>query len=274
MYKQKKAFTLIELLVVISVVALLMGILLPVLGKARQQAQSIACRNHLKTLALANETYAGSSDGWYVAAVDFSMAAMEQPTWNSNHLFRKSIGLSTKRSDDSDDYDEFFQMPKEYLCPTDKSTGRYKNPDALTEFKNIMSYGYNYTDWGPDSIAPLGWSGAIPEGDQAARIKATQVRRPSEKLMFIDSGDIWVLKHGANYKGYWDIGRHNLQWYRNNGMWEPTFYRHFEGANIAFFDGHAEYRKKEKVYHYLSGNWSDHKKNNRLWYIVRSNSKL
>lgn len=36
-------------------------------------------------------------------------------------------------------------------------------------------------------------------------------------------------------------------------MWGPTFYRHSEGANIAFFDGHTEYLSKEKVFFYYEG---------------------
>jgi len=56
-------FTLIELLVVISILALLMAILLPVLGKVRNQARSVVCRAHLKqwgtVLALYLEEYDG-----------------------------------------------------------------------------------------------------------------------------------------------------------------------------------------------------------------------
>ena len=54
---ERKAFTLIELLVVISVIAVLMAVLLPALGRVRKQAQSVRCQAHLKHLAMAVAVY-------------------------------------------------------------------------------------------------------------------------------------------------------------------------------------------------------------------------
>jgi prepilin-type processing-associated H-X9-DG protein/prepilin-type N-terminal cleavage/methylation domain-containing protein len=60
--RQKSAFTLIELLVVISVIALLMGILLPSLNLARKQAQKIACLSNMRQMGLAVQAYLLDSD--------------------------------------------------------------------------------------------------------------------------------------------------------------------------------------------------------------------
>ena len=52
-----KAFTLIELLVVISVIAVLMGILIPILGRVRKQAKSVVCQSNLRQWGLAFQQY-------------------------------------------------------------------------------------------------------------------------------------------------------------------------------------------------------------------------
>ncbi len=49
---KKRAFTLIELLVVISIIVLLMAMLLPVLSRARKQAQAVVCQGRLRQLGL------------------------------------------------------------------------------------------------------------------------------------------------------------------------------------------------------------------------------
>ena len=58
------AFTLIELLMVISITALLIGLLLAVIGKARDNAQASTCRSQLRQVAIALAAYAASNRDW------------------------------------------------------------------------------------------------------------------------------------------------------------------------------------------------------------------
>lgn len=74
---RQRGFTLIELLVVISIIALLIGILLPALGKARQSAQRVACKANIRSVGQMMASYATDSRDW------FPVMPMRPFDWNN-----------------------------------------------------------------------------------------------------------------------------------------------------------------------------------------------
>ena len=66
---QRNGFTIIELLVVVSIIALLVGMLLPAIGKARDNAQINVSKNNLRQLGVAHKTYAADWSDRHVTYV-------------------------------------------------------------------------------------------------------------------------------------------------------------------------------------------------------------
>ena len=95
--KTRKGFTIIELLVVIAIIAILAGMLLPALGKARDEARKVKCSSNLKGLAQAMSLYLNKYGGTTMFAVPA-------------HTFRGDCWLATLY------WTEIITERKLYLC--------------------------------------------------------------------------------------------------------------------------------------------------------------
>ncbi|MHC4497184.1 MAG: type II secretion system protein [Planctomycetota bacterium] len=149
----------------------------------------------------------------------------------------KTMGLAnTLYSDDSDGW---------YVPIMDRTQGDNRYWPANQLFRELcgwdswISYGYNLTDWYFSDWFGIGYAGH----------RSTTVPNPSNELIFTESHDWWLWWWGANYVDGWDVlGQDTITPYKQVGCDGPTLYRHNDGASIAFYDGHAEYMKKEKVF--------------------------
>jgi prepilin-type N-terminal cleavage/methylation domain-containing protein len=145
--KKPQGFTLIELLVVIAVIALLMGILLPSLSKAKEQAKKIVCSAHTKGLGVALLMYAD----------DYDRKTHHSPNrgmWDNAYL--RPAKVTPFNPDDTYAYWGVAYLPyastkKIFRCPGTRRTDDWPEDGwgvAYQEYFKYCSYGINgYVTW-------------------------------------------------------------------------------------------------------------------------------
>ena len=176
--EKSRGFTLIELLVVIAIIALLMGILIPALSRAREQGRRAACLHSLRGLVLAWVMYVDDNDGRLVRGqagdngwVKFlGTLPNERPIEEQLDAIKDGLLF------------EYTKMAKLYRCP-------------VAERNEMRTYSTVH------SMNGLKFTGS---GQVYKRL--SEIKRPGERLVFLDD-------YGEDWDACWAIWYTQPSWW-------------------------------------------------------------
>lgn len=233
MFRKKHGFTLIELLVVISIIALLLAILMPALGKVKKKAQSVVCKSNLKQLQLAAFLYANDYDSKFFAYGDAVYLKYLAPYIGEVDSARycKSSKVSSRIESELADLKSGAGWPA-LMGSADETWGWWYNT-VDPEYGSYTFNGYLYPNL----------TQYFPQFAENSFSSTAQIRNMYETPVFTDGVwvDTWPLDNEITAPQDFDIAMgHGHRWQGGHYMWRIITNRHGKTTNISFADGHVD----------------------------------
>lgn len=244
---RRGGFTLIELLVVISIISLLIAVLLPALGKARDASQNIVCMTRVKQVGLASFSYVADHDSYLVPWTNHDDASANHLKGKGSVVWNQiagSLWMDTL-------HDDYLNTTVEVLeCPIQESKrgvsayGQYIGAGGYRQYNPGYLMNYQTVDK---------TNGFLP-------VRFDAFENPGDKVLHADGG--LRLLNGGYYPNMMESavpvtsangngasaqggasggivsGRHNRKGGRSTGIGETN---KSGGSNVFFLDGHARY---------------------------------